>query len=264
MSEKTFYRMLLLSLAFHIVFLAVISMSFKQTSRRTAPFLNSYSVSLVENIAGGPKDAAPSRMPDQATSAVSQPAKQKAEPKKTKPAPLPKEQGEQVRSLSPKKLPPKESTATTKDELTRLDERIKEMKRRAANTESQVGTRRGPGAKEGEGSSGSLGGTHGTGSGGQNPALVRYLVAMRDKIETAWHIPFVSGAKKSLEAKVTVKIRRDGRIVDISVDKRSGNRAYDESVLRVLRAVDPLPPVPESVDEDPLEVEMTLRPEGVS
>jgi TonB family protein len=87
---------------------------------------------------------------------------------------------------------------------------------------------------------------------------------MRDRIESSWHIPFISGAKKNLETKVAIKIRRDGRIVDISMEKRSGNRSYDESVLRALRAVDPLPPIPLSVDEDPLEVEMTLRPEGVS
>ena len=104
------------------------------------------------------------------------------------------------------------------------------------------------------------------GAGGRliDPALARYLVGVREKIETTWHIPFISSQKKNLEVNATIKIRKDGRIVDITIEKRSGNRVYDESVVRVLRMIDPLPPLPESVTEDPLEVELTLRPEGVS
>lgn len=263
MSEKTFYKMLLLSMAFHLIFLGLISTSFKRASRTINPFLNSYSVNLVDDIGGKSKDIGARPLPDQPTSSLPKAQKPRTETKRVKPIVQPREPQEQTRSLSPKKLPAKESTTATKDELKRLDERIKEMRRRAANSEPQTEVRRGTGARWGDGSSGS-GGTTGAGSGGQNPALIRYLIVMRDRIETAWHIPFISGAKKNLEAKVTVKIRRDGRILDISMDKRSGNRAYDESVLRVLRAVDPLPPIPQSVDEEPLEVEMTLRPEGVS
>lgn len=263
MSEKAFYKIILVSLVFHLVFLAVVSTSFKRASRTINPFLSSYSVNLVDDISGKSKDIGARPLPEQPPSSLPHPQKPRAETKKAKPIVQPREPQEQTRSLSPKKLPPKESTATTKDELKRLDERIKEMRRRTANNEPQAEPRRGTGARWGDGSSGP-GGTSGSGSGGQNAALARYLIAMRDRIETAWHIPFIGGAKKNLEAKVTVKIRRDGRILDISMDKRSGNRVYDESVLRVLRAVDPLPPIPQSVDEDPLEVEMTLRPEGVS
>jgi colicin import membrane protein len=87
---------------------------------------------------------------------------------------------------------------------------------------------------------------------------------IREKIESSWSIPFMSSQKRNLETKATIKVRKDGRIVDIDIDKRSGNRVFDESVVRVLRMVDPLPPLPSSVTEDPLEVELTLRPEGVS
>lgn len=263
MSEKAFYRMLLLSLAFHLVFLALIGTPFKKTGRRVNPLSNTYSVNLVEDIVGKSTDGGARPLASQRASLPPQPQKQRPETTKIKPVKKPTEPMEPVRSLSPKKLPPKETTGTTKDELKRLEERIREMRKRTASGESQREARLGAGAKGGEGLSGSAGAA-GSGSGAQNPALVRYLIAMRDRIERSWHIPFMSGAKKNLEAKVTIKIRSDGRIVDISIDKRSGNRAYDESVLRALRAVDPLPPIPPSVDEDPLEVEMTLRPEGVS
>lgn len=255
MSEKAFYKILMVSLAFHLVFLAAISTSFKRSSRAVNPFLNPYSVNLVEDVGGKSKDIGAHPLPDKTLRSLPQPEKPRAETKKAKPIVQSREPREQARSLSPQKLPPKENATTTKDELKRLDERIREMRRRTANNGSQTEAQRGTVARGGDGSSP---------SGGRNTALARYLIAMRDRIETAWHIPFISGPKKNLEAKVTVKIRRDGRILDISIDKRSGNRTYDESVLRVLRAIDPLPPIPQSVDEDPLEVEMTLRPEGVS
>jgi colicin import membrane protein len=259
MSEKTFYKMLLLSMAFHLVFLAAVGTSFKKTSRSINPLLNSYSVNLVDDVGGRSKDTGTRPLPNQRSSLPPRPQKQTPEMKKVKPVNQPKEAREPVHSLSPRKLPPKESTGTTKEELKRLEERIREIKRRTANSESPSEARRTAVMRGSEGSSGS-----GAGSGGQNPALIRYLIAMRDKIESSWHIPFMGSAKKNLEAKVIIKVRRDGRILDISIDKRSGNRAYDESVLRALRAIDPLPPIPSSIDEDPLEVEMTLRPEGVS
>jgi TonB family protein len=70
--------------------------------------------------------------------------------------------------------------------------------------------------------------------------------------------------KKDLETIVMIKIRKDGRIVDINIEKRSGNRVYDESVLRVLRAVEPLPPVPPSLNTDSLEIGLRFLPGGIS
>ncbi|HAR94786.1 MAG TPA: hypothetical protein DCR97_02315 [Deltaproteobacteria bacterium] len=264
MSEKAFYRMLLLSLAFHLVFLALVGTPFKKTGRTVNPLSNTYSVNLVEDIVGKSKDEGARPLPSQGPSSPPQRQKQRPETKKIKAVKKPTEPLEPVRSLSPKKLPTKETTGATKDELRHLEERLREMRKQTASGESRSEAKRGEGGKGSEGLSGSSSGSSGSGSGAQNPALVRYLILMRDRIESAWRIPFISGAQKNLEAKVTIKIRRDGRIVDISVDKRSGNRSYDESVLRTLRAIDPLPPIPSSVDEDPLEVEMTMRPEGVS
>lgn len=260
MSERAFYRVLVFSTVFHLVFLALISISVKKARQPINPFLSSYSVNLVDDIAGRSKGPESQSLPGRLAERLPQTEKQKSATKKAKPSVQAKAPQEPVRSLVPKRLPAKETMGTTKDELRRLDERIKEMKRRTASSAPLTDVRRGPPAVGGnEGSSGRVG-AYGS---EQDTALARYLVGMRDRIESAWHIPFVSGAKKHLEARVTVKIRKDGRIIDISVDKRSGNRAYDESVLRVLRAVDPLPPLPPSV-EDPLEVEMTLRPEGIS
>lgn len=109
MSEKTFYKMLLVSLAFHLVFLAVISTSFKRASRTTNPFLNSYSVNLVDDIGGKQKDIGARPLPEQAPGTLPHPEKQRTETRKARSIVQPKEPQEQTRSLSPKKLPPKKA-----------------------------------------------------------------------------------------------------------------------------------------------------------
>lgn len=74
----------------------------------------------------------------------------------------------------------------------------------------------------------------------------------------------MSSFKKDLETVVTIKIRKDGRIVDINIEKRSGNRMYDESILRVLRSVDPLPPIPASLNMDTMEIGFRFLPGDLS
>jgi len=90
------------------------------------------------------------------------------------------------------------------------------------------------------------------------------MTGVWERIKNAWNLPGTGSYKKSLETVVTIKIRKDGRIVDINMEKRSGNRAYDESILRVLRAVDPLPPIPASLDTDALEIGFRFLPGDLS
>ncbi|MDD5009626.1 MAG: energy transducer TonB, partial [Syntrophorhabdaceae bacterium] len=91
----------------------------------------------------------------------------------------------------------------------------------------------------------------------------RYILDIWDKVKSAWGVPGMT-YKKDLETIVIIKIRKDGRIVDISVEKRSGNRIYDESILRVLRAVDPLPPIPASLNMDSMELGFRFLPGDLS
>jgi colicin import membrane protein len=74
----------------------------------------------------------------------------------------------------------------------------------------------------------------------------------------------MSKYSKTLETVVTIRIRKDGRIVDINIEKRSGNRVFDESILRVLRSVDPLPPIPSSLNTDSLEIGFRFLPGDLS
>ncbi len=253
MSEETWYKMLAVSVALHIVVIAAFSIPIKFSSKKI-DLSGSYSVNLVGSAGnlggggGGPKAQAkpePKQKPDKPAPAI----KEKKVPTK-KPQPMQKE--DEV-SLSKKKLKPKAS----KEEVDNLQERIRNIRKK---TDYIDVAKAGPG---GPGSGG--GGLPGSGGGGKplDPALQKYLLDIWEKIKGAWNVPGMA-QKKDLETIVMIKIRKDGRIVDINIEKRSGNRVYDESVLRVLRAVEPLPPIPSSLNTDSLELGLRFLPGGIS
>jgi colicin import membrane protein len=256
MREENWHKMLMLSAALHLVILAAVSFPVRKAFRKYDTPKSYYSVNLVGDIGpglGSPVQEKSKTIPAKQPEVVKP---QKEIQKKTRPTPT-REKEKDARSLATKKTEKEKPKNATKEDLKSVEERIRELKQRTG-TSTVASAGRGTAAQS------ELSGPGGAGGRLIDPALARYLVGVREKIEAAWHIPFISSQQKNLEVNATIKIRKDGRIVDISIDKRSGNRVYDESVVRVLRMVDPLPPLPSSVTEDPLEVELTLRPEGVS
>jgi colicin import membrane protein len=253
MREENWHKMLMISAALHLVVLTALSLPIKKAFRKFDTSKSYYSVSLVGDIGpglGGAGEQKSASIPEKTPpKEIKEP---KAAQKKARVTPTREKEG---RSIAPKKVEKEQPKATSKEDIKGVEERIREMKQRTGTSDV---------ASRGTGGQTGFSGTGGAGGRLIDPALARYLVMIREKIESSWNIPFMSSQKKNLETKATIKVRKDGRIVDIDIDQRSGNRVFDESVVRVLRMIDPLPPLPSSVTEDPLEVELTLRPEGVS
>ncbi len=145
----------------------------------------------------------------------------------------------------------------TKDEVRSLDQRIREMKSRARYMDVSGG--KDAAAVKGPGLPGSSAG----GSGTNDPILQKYYADVWEKIQESWHSPSLS-VSKGLLTIVSIKIRKDGRIADWTIEQRSGNRAYDESISRALRSIDTLPPFPPSLNTDYLEVGFNFHPPGVA
>jgi TonB family protein len=263
MREENWHKMLMISAALHLILLAALSIPVKKAFRKHDTSRSYYSVNLVGDIGPGLGSAQEKgkTLPAKASQAIKQQSSspQKAAQKKLRPTPV---REKDARSLAPKKTE-KEKTRdtskqdTSKDDLKNVEERIRELKQR-------TGTREVASTKSTTGQPSELSGSGGAGGRLIDPAFARWLEGVQKKINNAWHIPFMSSQSKNLETTATITIRRDGQIVDINIDKRSGNRAYDESVVRVLRMIDRLPPLPSSVTEDPMELELHLRPEGVT
>jgi len=258
MREEAWYKMLIISFAIHVFVIAAFSIPLKRSSKRFDA-LSSYSVNLVGELGGrggstGAGHAAEKALPEKPVPAA--PARVVK-----KPAPIRKPVKEAV-SLSKKKVAAREKT--TKEELSRLDERIRDMKKKADYLDVSKTRTAGAGGKGGTGA-GAPGLPFGSEGGGKplDPVTQRYILDIWDKVKSAWGVPGMT-YKKDLETIVIIKIRKDGRIVDISVEKRSGNRIYDESILRVLRAVDPLPPIPASLNMDSMELGFRFLPGDLS
>jgi colicin import membrane protein len=269
MKEETWFKMLVISTTLHFVVICAFSIPIKKSSKRFDA-TSSYSVNLVGDIGGigGPKPKPGGHSeykpaPEKAPAKLSKPTP----PQKTKPVLARKEK--ELVSLSNKKVPPKEPRAKetpTKEELSRLADRIREIKKRSEYLD--VSRSKGPVAATGPSGAESAGyGLSSAGDGGSStldPAMQRYILGVWEKIKDSWGLPGMASFKKDLSTKVTIKIRKDGRIVDINMEERSGNKIYDESILRVLRSVDPLPPIPASLNMDTIEIGFRFMPGELS
>jgi colicin import membrane protein len=270
MKEENWYRFLVISTILHIIVMAAFSISVKKPYRKL-DISSAYSVGLVGDIRGGggskgvglPQSKPVVEQKSTPEKPAPAPKEQKQIAAKHKPVPM-KSEKEAV-SLSKQKAPPAKASPS-KEELSHLEARLRDMKKKTEYLDvSQGKSSPGPERLAGGGSGG--GGPPGSGEGGGrplDPASQQYMLGVWEKIKNAWGLPGMSKYSKNLETVVTIRIRKDGRIVDINIEKRSGNRVYDESILRVLRSVDPLPPIPSSLNTDSLEIGFRFLPGDLS
>jgi colicin import membrane protein len=125
---------------------------------------------------------------------------------------------------------------------------------------SQAGTAGGGSGKAGGTPGGPVSVGPGTGPGTGIVMGVEFLI-YRNQLETrlkeawAW-----ADTKTELSADVRFRIAEDGGVSDVRITRSSGNAAYDESVLRAVRAVNPLPPPPQTYRKQFADVEYTFSP----
>jgi colicin import membrane protein len=257
MSEETWYKMLAVSFAFHILVVGAFSITFKSKPKRF-DLSSSYSVNLVGNVGGtggGQKEAAlpeAKKIPGKPVPAVKE---SKPVPAKNKPIPIKKED---LVSLSKKKVP--EKAGTTQEELDQLQKKIQNLRRKTEYLDIAKSARSGSATSGGLMGTGGLSGS-GEGGGIADPLMQKYYKDIMEKIDAVWKIP--TSAKKNLLSVIVIKIRRDGVVVDIIPETMSGNRLYDESIMRAIRAAEPLPRIPAAIKEDIVEIGFNFRPENM-
>jgi TonB family protein len=249
MREESWYKMLVASAILHVFIIGAFSIPLKKAFRKPDP--SYYSVNLVGDVAA-PARQAP--VPAAAAAPVKAPPEpvKKPEPKK----PFEKQKvvvAAKERSLAPvkKREAPR---APTKDEMRTLDQRIREL--RSSTQYMDVSGKKEGGPAKAPGIPGT-----GTSSGPFDPVLQKYYADVWEKIQESWHSPNLS-VNKGLLTVVSIKIRRDGRITDWTIERRSGNRVYDESISRALRSIDALPPIPASLQTDLIEIGFNFHPPG--
>ncbi|MDY0040498.1 MAG: TonB family protein [Desulforhabdus sp.] len=102
----------------------------------------------------------------------------------------------------------------------------------------------------------------GSGSGQVGLARRLYYTEIWNAIRSKWALPdFLK--EQSLEAILIVSIRRDGKILNLRFEKRSGNALFDESAERAVIKADPLPPFPAIYSPPQEDIGVRFRPEDL-
>jgi len=81
-----------------------------------------------------------------------------------------------------------------------------------------------------------------------------YYSTIWSMIKGKWALPRGIVTDDNIEAVLSAKILRNGAVADLSFEKRSGNRYFDESAMRAIKKAGPFPPLPEWIKAKSIEV----------
>lgn len=86
-----------------------------------------------------------------------------------------------------------------------------------------------------------------------NAELKAYYDKISRMITEAWSLPEAL-RNKGFKTILSIHIRRDGTIESLWIEEGSGNKFYDESTLRAISKVTPLPPLPKGWKEEAIDL----------
>jgi len=94
-----------------------------------------------------------------------------------------------------------------------------------------------------------LGGAPGQGGGGivRGLEFIMYTEQVKRRVKESW---IVTEKKPGLTATVRFGVQPDGEVFAIELVKRSGDHAFDESVVRAVNKANPLPPPPQTYQQE--------------
>ncbi len=87
-----------------------------------------------------------------------------------------------------------------------------------------------------------------------NAKMKTYYVLLWSRIKGLWTLPRGILPDGNIEAVIHARILRDGTVINVGFEKRSGNRYFDDSALRAVKKMGNLPPLPEEIKDGSIEV----------
>ncbi|MDO9528245.1 MAG: energy transducer TonB [Syntrophales bacterium] len=81
-----------------------------------------------------------------------------------------------------------------------------------------------------------------------------YYSIIWSKIKGNWALPEGILPGENIESVIGAKILKGGAVTNLSFEKRSGNRYFDESAMRAIKKASPFPPLPEWIKEESIEI----------
>lgn len=80
------------------------------------------------------------------------------------------------------------------------------------------------------------------------PEQLAYFRALDERIRENWIVPALGRTDAgNLTVQIRITIEKDGRVTNVKMEKSSGNRFFDDSVLRAIGKASPLPVPPDQL-----------------
>jgi len=104
-----------------------------------------------------------------------------------------------------------------------------------------------------------------TNSNAQNMGILeqQYYATIMGHIQQYWQPPDIKTWDPNLLAVVSITIAGDGQIVRQLFEQESGDRLFDQFVVKTLEAANPLPAPPPALQKQRLEVGLRFKPSGI-
>jgi TonB family protein len=87
-----------------------------------------------------------------------------------------------------------------------------------------------------------------------------YLTILQNRIQNNWQPPYqTSTQQEKMSTIVGFQVLRNGKIVNVSVEKSSGRYLYDQAAQRAIYSANPLPPLPDEFNGEFLSVHIEFE-----
>ena len=91
--------------------------------------------------------------------------------------------------------------------------------------------------------------------------LRAYYNSIWQRIKEEWILPESLLEEVRAVPIIVIKVRRDGSILESWFEEKSDSSIYDEYAMRAIKKANPLPPFPQELEEEVLEIGIRFHPE---
>ena len=87
-----------------------------------------------------------------------------------------------------------------------------------------------------------------------------YYNKVHEMVQSRWTYPVTPS--DDFELIVSIRLDRSGRVIKSWIEKSSGNRLFDESLLMAIQKASPFPPLPEGLKDETYDIGFRFCPGG--
>lgn len=90
-----------------------------------------------------------------------------------------------------------------------------------------------------------------------------YYASIINRLHQFWALPLSLQNNPNLTSVVVVTVGRNGQILDSYFESKSGDRVFDQFVMKTVEAANPMPPIPAAMKKQRIELGLRFKPGGI-